>query len=254
MSVLHAPLGARLRWHMRGAPFRAAVGTGALALAASLAWQPAATMLASLDPGPAGIPVTSPTVRPTPTDSAQPSTAPPVTATPTPAPTETVTVTPTPTKEAPPPLAKPNCRGNPKLPKAVDERVCGKMPKGAINMTGQHGFATPSKNIWCDNRVFGGGPFECYIEEHDYWGVEEDWSDWAVNLPFDGGAASDGLWSTEPPEAYWELQEGRLPILEYGTVARIDTIACASAKTGLTCWNTETRHGFFLSRAAYKVW
>lgn len=69
MSVLHAPLGARLRWHMRGAVFRAAAGTGALALAASLAWQPAADAIAAMTSVPAGIPVSASPTADLPTDT-----------------------------------------------------------------------------------------------------------------------------------------------------------------------------------------
>ncbi len=44
------------------------------------------------------------------------------------------------------------------------------------------------------------------------------------------------------------------PVLEYGTTARTEGfITCHSARTGMTCVNTDIRKGFFLARGVYFV-
>ncbi|MDR3069707.1 MAG: hypothetical protein LBU38_01690, partial [Propionibacteriaceae bacterium] len=48
--------------------------------------------------------------------------------------------------------------------------------------------------------------------------------------------------------------EDDLPILEYGTSFSGDQWVCSSSKTGMTCWNTKTYHGFKLSRSAQLTW
>jgi len=46
----------------------------------------------------------------------------------------------------------------------------------------------------------------------------------------------------------------KLPEFAYGTSMAHADWACLSATDGLTCWNTVTRHGFKLARAAQTVW
>jgi hypothetical protein len=42
-------------------------------------------------------------------------------------------------------------------------------------------------------------------------------------------------------------------LLGYGHSAQRGPILCQSRAAGITCLNTSTRHGFFLSRAAYRL-
>jgi hypothetical protein len=41
--------------------------------------------------------------------------------------------------------------------------------------------------------------------------------------------------------------------LRYGTSSRVSPITCMSATSGITCTNTATGHGFFISRQSYRI-
>jgi hypothetical protein len=47
--------------------------------------------------------------------------------------------------------------------------------------------------------------------------------------------------------------EPHSPRLAYGTASRIVAYECVSRRTGMTCRNTETGHGFFISVQSYRA-
>lgn len=44
------------------------------------------------------------------------------------------------------------------------------------------------------------------------------------------------------------------PVLPNGHSRRVGDIRCAMARSGVTCRNLVTGHGFFMSRSSYRVW
>jgi hypothetical protein len=48
--------------------------------------------------------------------------------------------------------------------------------------------------------------------------------------------------------------EGYLMTLGYGKAVAWSPFACISQELGVTCWNAETGHGFFLSKESYSTW
>lgn len=42
--------------------------------------------------------------------------------------------------------------------------------------------------------------------------------------------------------------------LGYGEVATVGDFACLNEEIGMSCWNTQTQHGIFLSRAETHAW
>jgi len=130
-------------------------------------------------------------------------------------------------------------------------------------------FRTPSWNIACATEYES---FGCMIYEYNYVDPPE------LRVPCSGDpgdlCGSNGFRidrgfvqlmdrSDIPPwsATCWDLGtcganyiDTRLPVLEYGQVAALERYACISAEDGLTCWDTVTGHGFFVSRDAYATW
>jgi hypothetical protein len=50
-----------------------------------------------------------------------------------------------------------------------------------------------------------------------------------------------------------DAARGGTRVLAYGHAIAVGDVRCDSATTGITCRNTRTRHGFTLSRAAYRL-
>lgn len=107
---------------------------------------------------------------------------------------------------------------------------------------------SPSGNIWC-SLEYG---IECQVRENDYEPVPRpedcnlDWTDreFAVGdtgLPFRGTCRGDTSYSGEPP------------VLPYGRTTLVENRACKSSEEAMVCWNTDSRHGFRLSRASYDL-
>ena len=71
------------------------------------------------------------------------------------------------------------------------------------------------------------------------------WEAWA-SIRTDTGAM--GLWMDPAADAAEAVTLG------YGKTAVQGDIACASAKTGLTCWDIKTKHGFWVSSEGYATW
>jgi len=149
------------------------------------------------------------------------------------------------------------------------------MPAGAIVLPelpdawGSLMFKTPSENIACATEWES---FGCMIYEYTYVDPPElrvpcsgEPSELCGGNGFriSGGRVSLMDRSDVPP---WTAScydwgtcgtnyiDTRLPTLQYGSVAALDYYACISGEDGLTCWDTRSGHGFFMSRSAYAVW
>lgn len=154
--------------------------------------------------------------------------------------------------DAIPSMEVPQCPPGVELPEGIDSRACGPIPDDAIN--GQRGerFITPSGNIACRMQE---GETMCEARDtvmiRDFHNPEGDgwcngyWLHGAANhLCHSEPALWDG-WDDNPTD--W-LQ------LPYETTVFVFEQVCAVEKSGLTCWNADTGHGFFLSRSHYVDW
>lgn len=133
--------------------------------------------------------------------------------------------------------AGPVCAGDPVLPEGIDGRVCAATVDGATPLhKGEFGSGlvmSPTQNIWCGFRA---DFIECATIEPN------------VRIALGhSGAAEDRTSQDGPP--------GDSPVtLNYGETITFDQYACVSQEIGLSCWNTQTRHGLFLSRVQSIMW
>ena len=136
------------------------------------------------------------------------------------------------------------CAGNPALPAGIDERVCDESIAGAQELAlDEYDGAlvmSPSENIACSFLMFDGPGFpylDCIILE-----------------PF----ASFGVGTEGPGEDISDRSDGPVgstPVtLDYGEAATVGDFACLSQEIGMSCWNTKTNHGMFVSRAETLAW
>jgi hypothetical protein len=149
-------------------------------------------------------------------------------------------------------------------PADVDQIVCDGVPAAATNDPassiadiGLYSFSTPSGNIFCDwlDNSDGDGGIWCEIEHFEFqlppdpdcgdisWNGRGVW----IGVTAEKGACQGGVLGNA-------MYGAKLPILGYGKSIAYEQWACSSAKDGLTCWNTETYHGFKLSRSAQLTW
>lgn len=130
-----------------------------------------------------------------------------------------------------------SCAGGFELPDDVDESVCGEPADGARELTaGRYGAAlifTPSENIWCS---FTEDELDCSMIDPMT----------RIDLGTSGEAYApdrgDGPVAEEPTT------------VGYGQTVTFGPFACHSQEIGLSCWNTDTRHGLFLSREESHMW
>lgn len=115
--------------------------------------------------------------------------------------------------------------------------------------TGETTFASPSGTITC--RV-GAGSVTC--DEAD----QTSWRLTPADLASCGQSALAGLVLPAVGEARFDCRTDLLVptpqrVLAYGQSITVGDITCASATTGVTCTNSRTGHGFFVSRESYRV-
>lgn len=130
-----------------------------------------------------------------------------------------------------------SCAGGFQPPDGVEETVCEESVDGTKQLTsGQSGAAlifTPSRNIWCSLRE---DQLDCSMTTPKK----------RVNLGTSGKAYTpdrdDGPVSEEPTTVH------------YGQSVTYGPFACTSQAIGLSCWNTETQHGLFLSKEESHLW
>ena len=143
-----------------------------------------------------------------------------------------------------PPAPVATCAGNADLPTGINERVCGSALTGAQELPlDQYNGAlvvSPSENIVCSFLMLEG--------------PEDPYLDCIMMEPF----ASFGVGTEGPGEDISHRSDGPVsatPVtLGYGEVATVGQFACLSDEIGMSCWNTETKHGIFLSRNETLTW
>ncbi len=108
-------------------------------------------------------------------------------------------------------------------------------------------FQSPSTNIHCNIvKVRGGNSARCDIDEHSFTSPPKP-----ETCHFDWGP-----FVKVRKRAYWACVRGPatgspdVPVLHYGHSRTVGHVRCTSRRTGMTCTNLKTRHGFKLSRAA----
>ena len=114
--------------------------------------------------------------------------------------------------------------------------------------TGPHYFETPSHNIGC------------YIDRHSARCDirERDWSpppkpQYCIKAGVDWGQGVAVGAHRASIVCAGDTTLGGPGLLGYGHAARRGPIYCLSRTTGITCRNADTGHGFFLSRARYRL-
>ena len=103
-------------------------------------------------------------------------------------------------------------------------------------------FASPSGNVSCRMYRFG---VECRAAVHDWHYESPGCSDLAGAAVFDNGVASSTCIS--------DALSGGSP-LPYVTSHVVGDFRCSSTRSGVTCDNTTTKHGFNISRATLTLY
>lgn len=127
-------------------------------------------------------------------------------------------------------------------------------------------FVTPSGNITC---VAGPSDVRCDILDYTYraprnpgWCDLDYGSILGLRRSASFVCAGDTAFGTASPRQNWFLKTGLKPlnvygeqqaVLPYDWTVKSTQIACTSTTKGVTCTNSTTRHGFTISKAAYKV-
>lgn len=129
---------------------------------------------------------------------------------------------------------------------------CAGIPEDAISGYRAEQFITPSGNIACSMQD---GSVMCEARETI---MIEDFHDPEGDGQCNGFSLTDDashLCHSEP--AIWDgfdIDPATWPELSYGDTVFVYEHVCTSEMTGLTCWNSETGHGFSLSRLGYSYW
>jgi hypothetical protein len=114
--------------------------------------------------------------------------------------------------------------------------------------TGPHYFETPSHNIGC---YMDAQSVRCDIRERD-------WSPppkprYCIKAGVDWGQGVAVAAHRASIVCAGDTTLGGPGLLGYGHSARRGPIHCISRTAGMTCRNADTGHGFFLSRARYRL-
>lgn len=113
------------------------------------------------------------------------------------------------------------------------------------NVAGAYAITTPSGNINCQfGTEFEGCGLVSFQQEGRY--RDGDTVKWFVRF---NGDKEPSIINLPGNPAY---MSGATP-LEYGKQAKADDYVCASEDTGVTCWNTKTKRGFFVNRDGYET-
>jgi hypothetical protein len=113
---------------------------------------------------------------------------------------------------------------------------------------GPHYFETPSHNIGC---FISRHDARCDIRERSWSPPPEPASCRKIGLDYGQGLV------VGPHRAEFvcagDTSLGGPAVLGYRRSAQRGSILCVSRTAGITCRNTDTGHGFFLSRASYRI-
>lgn len=160
----------------------------------------------------------------------------------------------------------------PGIPAEAYEGAGGPIPEGAkeipitgVSIQGGETFRsiqTPDKNIGCEFPASGEGLAYCgvmsYLKENKY--PEEmggSFSDgystipaWAFSLNSDKAISAHP--ETSAP-AFFD-DRSKHTIIQPGEVMYTGNYVCASSGSALTCWNTSTGHGVYMTPEGYQGW
>lgn len=103
-----------------------------------------------------------------------------------------------------------------------------------MNSAGQNFVSSPTGNITCE---MGSTGTACFRKE-------------PVSQVVGVFGSSPGR---EAPEIS-DMVGSYTKTLDYGDVAVGGDVACASDFVGMTCWNTNTKHGVFVSKQDVRTW
>jgi hypothetical protein len=166
-----------------------------------------------------------------------------------------------------------NSCGGVDLPDGVTDLVCGGMPSGATTprVTTAYGediqFSASSGNIGCTANAY---TFQviCEITKRD-WTMPPEILSGCLASGGPGATCKGDLalavimvarvsayqTSDVPPWAANKIQKYTIPTLAVGASADMaESVACYSAKDGVTCWDIESHHGFKISQDKFLHW
>jgi hypothetical protein len=110
-------------------------------------------------------------------------------------------------------------------------------------------FESPSRNIGC---VVLDGTARCDINHRD-WSPPPHPSSCSNEVDFGQGLVVSGSGPAQFVCAGDTAMDPSAPKLAYGSESVEGSFKCASATTGMTCTNTDTGHGFFISIQSYRM-
>jgi hypothetical protein len=113
---------------------------------------------------------------------------------------------------------------------------------------GPHYFETPSHNIGC---YLDSKSVRCDIREHDWTAPPKP--QYCIKAGVDWGGGVSVATHRASIVCAGDTTLGGPGLLGYGHSARRGPIYCISRTAGITCRNADTDHGFFLSRASYRL-
>lgn len=113
---------------------------------------------------------------------------------------------------------------------------------------GPHYFETPSHNIGC---YLDSGSVRCDIRERDW--TPPPKPQYCIKAGVDWGQGVSVASHRASVVCAGDTTLGGPGLLGYGHSARRGPIYCVSRTAGITCRNADTKHGFFLSRASYRL-
>lgn len=113
---------------------------------------------------------------------------------------------------------------------------------------------TPSGNIECSGASDEAGYIQCVLRDVDFVtqpkpaDCETDWVNNEINLA--NSVTTLGQCRGDVPIA---VLNPRKAVLKYGTVNIYNGIRCFSETRGLSCWEGDSEHGFFVSKSVFAV-
>jgi uncharacterized protein DUF6636 len=113
---------------------------------------------------------------------------------------------------------------------------------------GPHYFETPSHNIGC---YLDSKSVRCDIRERDW--TPPSKPQYCIKAGVDWGQGVAVSSHRASVVCAGDTTLGGPGLLGYGHSSRRGPIYCTSRTTGITCRNADTGHGFFLSRARYRL-
>ena len=113
---------------------------------------------------------------------------------------------------------------------------------------GPHYFETPSHNIGC---YLDSKSVRCDIRERDW--TPPPKPQYCIKAGVDWGQGVSVASHRASVVCAGDTTLGGPGLLGYGHSARRGQIYCISRTAGITCRNADTGHGFFLSRASYRL-